>query len=92
MIETLAGGKLLSDQDLLKWITCDTKTMAGKPVIKGTRLTVEHILNLKAHGADDDELLAEYPGLTVEDVHACYLFAGKSLQSTDFMPLTPEPV
>jgi len=82
----------MSDLQLLERITCDSKVMTGKPVIKGTRLTVETILNLKAHGATEEEVLAEYPGLTVEDIRACYLFAGKSLESTQFMPLTLEPV
>ena len=61
--------------------------MVGKPVIKGTRLTVEFILNLMAHGETIDEIIAEYQGLTYEDIQACFLFAGKSLESTSFMPL-----
>lgn len=81
----------MSDMQLLERIACDARIMAGKPVIRGTRLTVEHILNLKAHGATEEEVLAEYPGLTIEDMQACYLFAGKSLESTAFMPLTLEP-
>lgn len=64
--------------------------MAGKPVIRGTRLTVEYILNQRAHGASEEEILNEYKGLTLEDIQACYLFAGKSLETTSFMPLMPE--
>ena len=64
--------------------------MVGKPVIKGTRLAVEYILNLLAHGAKIEEILEEYKGLTHEDIQACFLFATKSLGSTDFMPLTVE--
>ena len=41
----------MKDQDLLERITLNPKVMAGKPIIKGTRLTVEYILNLLAHGA-----------------------------------------
>jgi uncharacterized protein (DUF433 family) len=78
------------DQELLERITLNPKVMAGKPVIKGTRLTVEYILNLLAHGATPEEILAEYDGLTREDIQACFLFATKSLGSTDFMPLTVE--
>ncbi|MGH9944887.1 MAG: DUF433 domain-containing protein, partial [Pyrinomonadaceae bacterium] len=62
----------------------------GKPIVRGTRLTVEHVLNLLAHGADPAEILEEYEGLTAEDIQACLLFATKSLSNTDFMPLTVE--
>jgi uncharacterized protein (DUF433 family) len=61
-------------------------------VIRGTRLTVDYILNLLAHGATYEEILAEYVGLTVADIQACLLFATKSLQNTSFMPLSPEIV
>ena len=64
--------------------------MVGKPVIKGTRLTVEFILNLLAHGATTAEILDEYKGLTLEDLQACLLFAGESLSRTEFMPLALE--
>lgn len=80
----------MRDQELLERITLNPKVMAGKPVIKGTRLTVEHILNLLAHGATTEEILEEYQGLQPEDIKACLLFATKSLGETDFMPLTLE--
>ena len=64
--------------------------MAGKPVIKGTRLTVEFVLNLLAHGATMEEILGEYTGLTREDIRACILFATRSLETTAFMPLVTE--
>ena len=47
----------MTDQQLLNHITVDPKVMVGKPVIKGTRLAVEYILNLMAHGATVDEIL-----------------------------------
>jgi uncharacterized protein (DUF433 family) len=77
---------------LLDRITVNPKVMVGKPVIRGTRLTVEYILNLLAHGATEAEILDEYAGLTHEDIQACLLFAAQSLESTLFMPLTMEPV
>jgi len=80
----------MNDQQLLERIILNPKVMIGKPVIKGTRLTVEFILNLLAHGATTSEILGEYEGLTSEDIQACILFATKSLSSTDFMPLTVE--
>ncbi|MBA3442859.1 MAG: DUF433 domain-containing protein [Pyrinomonadaceae bacterium] len=80
----------MNDQQLLERITLNPKVMVGKPVVRGTRLTVEYILNLLAHGATTSEILGEYEGLTPEDIQACILFATKSLRDTDFMPLTME--
>jgi uncharacterized protein (DUF433 family) len=77
----------MTDWQLLKRIISDPKVMVGKPVVSGTRLTVEYILNLLAHGATVPEILEEYEGLTQEDIRACLLFSSKSLASTTFMPL-----
>jgi len=81
---------MMKDQELLERITVNPKVMVGKPVIKGTRLTVEYILNLLAHGATVAEIISEYKGLTQEDIQACILFATKSLENTTFMPLAVE--
>lgn len=75
----------MDDQVLLERITLNPKIMVGKPVIKGTRLTVEYILKLLGHGATIDEILDEYEGLTQEDIMACLLFAQKALENTTFM-------
>lgn len=80
----------MDDHELLKRITLNPKVLAGKPVIKGTRLSVEFVLNLLAHGASTSEILEEYKGLTLDDIKACLLFAGESLGRTDFMPLVVE--
>ena len=80
----------MKDQELLERITVNPKVMVGKPVIRGTRLTVEYILNLLAHGATVTEIVSEYNGLTKEDIQACILFATKSLENTTFMPLAVE--
>ena len=77
----------MKDEKLLGRIVLNPKVMVGKPVIRGTRLTVDFILNLLAHGAKENEILDEYKGLTQEDIQACFLFATKSLENTDFMPL-----
>jgi uncharacterized protein (DUF433 family) len=81
----------MKDEQLLGRIVLDPKVMVGKPVIRGTRLTVDFILNLLAHGATESEILAEYKGLAVEDIQACFLFATKSLENMEFMPLMAEP-
>jgi uncharacterized protein (DUF433 family) len=73
--------------DLLKRISVNPKVMVGKPVIRGTLLTVEFILGLLAQGDTIEDILAEYPDLVKEDIQACLLFASRSLQNVDFMPL-----
>ena len=80
----------MSDQELLKRITSSPNVLTGKPVIQGTRLSVEYILNLLAHGASVMEILEEYDGLVEADISACLLFASCSLESSCFMPLMSE--
>lgn len=80
----------MNEKQLLERITLNPKVMVGKPVIKGTRLTVEYVLGLLAHGTTLEEMLQEYEGLTREDIQACLLFAKESLESIDFMPLAVE--
>lgn len=80
----------MKDEKLLERIVLNPKVMVGKPVIRGTRLTVDFILNLLAHGATEREVLDEYKGLTLEDIRACFLFATRSLENTEFMPLIAE--
>ena len=78
----------MTDKNLLERIAINPKVMTGKPVIKGTRLTVEFILNLMAHDATIQDITNEYKGLTKEDIQACILFASKTLENTVFMPLS----
>lgn len=80
----------MSDQQLLERITCDPGVMTGKPIIKGTRLTVEYVLNRLAHGSAPADILAEYEGLAPEDIQACLLFASHALSDSAFMPLVAE--
>ena len=76
----------MKDVELLERITLNPNVMVGKPVIRGTRLTVEFILNLLAHGATAAEILEQYDGLTPEDIPSCFLFASRSIENMDFMP------
>lgn len=80
----------MNDKELLEKIVLNPQVMAGKPVIKGTRLTVDYILNLLAHGSTEDDIINDYKGLTHDDIRACILFAMKSLENTEFMPLVIE--
>lgn len=77
---------------LLERIVVNPKVMGGKPVIRGTRLTVQYILGLLAQGVAIDEILKEYDGLQREDILACIAFAAEVLKDTDFVPLTAEAI
>jgi uncharacterized protein (DUF433 family) len=77
----------MTDKELLERIVVNPAVMVGKPVIRGTRLTVEFILNLLAHGETLSEIIEEYEGLSREDIQACLLFATKSMEDVTFMPL-----
>ena len=69
----------MTDQQLLSRITLDPKVMVGKPVISGTRLTVEYILNLLGHGETAESIIEEYAGVTIEDIQASLLNSSHSL-------------
>jgi uncharacterized protein (DUF433 family) len=56
-------------------IVVDPEVLAGKPVIRGTRLAVEFILELLAAGQSENDLLSNYPGLAREDILACLAYA-----------------
>jgi uncharacterized protein (DUF433 family) len=60
-------------------IKSDPKVMFGKPVISGTRITVEHILRCLSAGETPMEIAADYPPLTVEDIRAAQAFAADHL-------------
>ena len=60
-------------------IKSDPKVMYGKPVIAGTRITVEHILRCLAAGETPAEIIADYPPLTLDDIRAAQAFAADHL-------------
>jgi uncharacterized protein (DUF433 family) len=62
-------------------IVVDPDIMVGKPVVKGTRLTVEFIIDLLAEGWSEAEVIRNYPGLTDEDIRACLAYASARLQA-----------
>ncbi len=78
----------MKDEELLQRIVINPKVMLGRPIIRATRLTVDFILNLLAHGATEDEIIDEYKGLIKEDIRSCFLFATRTLKNTNFMPPT----
>ena len=64
-----------------------TDVLAGKPVIRGTRLAVEFITGLLAQGWTEAEIIGNYPGLTAEDIRACLVYATELLASERTYPL-----
>jgi uncharacterized protein (DUF433 family) len=56
-------------------ITLDRTVLAGKPVVRGTRLSVEFVIGLMAEGWSEADILANYPGLAREDITACLAYA-----------------
>jgi uncharacterized protein (DUF433 family) len=67
-------------------IVIDPDILVGKPVIKGTRLAVEFIIDLLAQGWNETELLSNYPGLIHEDIQACLSYASALLHSERVYP------
>jgi uncharacterized protein (DUF433 family) len=62
-------------------IIIDSDILLGKPVVKGTRLAVDFIIDLLAQGWAEAEILRNYPGLTREDIQACLAYASSVLRS-----------
>jgi uncharacterized protein (DUF433 family) len=69
-------------------ITLDPKALAGKPVIRQTRLSVEFVIGLMADGWSEVDILANYPGITHDDVIACLAYARDTLSSAKAFPST----
>ncbi|MBI5183225.1 MAG: DUF433 domain-containing protein [Nitrospinae bacterium] len=69
----------MTEKKLLKRIVIDPKIMLGKPVIKGTRLTVEIIVEKIAYGETMEEIKKDYPFLKEDDIRAAVLYAAKRL-------------
>ncbi|ODS30980.1 MAG: hypothetical protein SCARUB_03903 [Candidatus Scalindua rubra] len=67
----------MNEEKLLKRIVINPKIMLGKPVIKGTRLTVELIVEKVAYGETIENLKKDYPFLTEDDIRAALLYAAK---------------
>ncbi|MCI0342546.1 MAG: DUF433 domain-containing protein [Planctomycetales bacterium] len=63
--------------------------LVGKPVIRGTRLSVEFILGLLAEGWTQDQVLDQYPGLKAEDIRACLAYAREVLSAETVYPVKP---
>jgi uncharacterized protein (DUF433 family) len=70
--------------DGVKWqehITIDSAVLVGKPVVKGTRIAVELVVDLLGRGYSVEQVLKQYDHLTAEDVQACLAYAAEVLQA-----------
>jgi uncharacterized protein (DUF433 family) len=63
------------------------QVLCGKPVVKGTRISVEHVIKLLADGWSEADILRSYPHLTAEDVKACLAYAGDMLTNERVFPV-----
>ena len=72
------------EEDLIQ---SDPKVMMGKPVVKGTRITVELILEKLANGETEDQILAAHPRLTREGIQAALGFVAKALRADVIYPV-----
>lgn len=77
----------MDKNELLKRITINPEVMVGKPIIRGTRLTVEHLLKALAGGLTFEALLEDYPFLEKEDILACFLYASSLVEQERVYPI-----
>ena len=74
----------------MKWserISIDSEVLQGKPVVKGSRLAVEFIVDLLAQGWTSEDILLNYPGLTAADIQACLSYASSLIRAERVYPL-----
>lgn len=74
--------------DWRRYVELDPEILSGKPVVKGTRLAVEHVMDLLAAGVPEAEILANHPRLTSEAIRACIAYAAEALKSERVFPLS----
>lgn len=77
----------MDDKKLLERITVDPKIFGGKPIIRGRRLAVEHVLGMLASGDTAETLLEGYTWLETEDIRACLAYARRLVGHERVEPL-----
>jgi uncharacterized protein (DUF433 family) len=78
---------MAGQETLLQRIVIDPDVMAGKPIIRGTRIPVDLIIRLLGQPLTVPDLLADYPHLTAEDVQAALLYSADCMRHEDIFPL-----
>lgn len=69
-------------------ITIDPAILVGKPIIRGTRLSVEFVVGLLGDGWSEADVIRHYPNITHEDIAACLRYAGEILRAEKVYPIT----
>ena len=82
--------QIMDAQKLLERITVNPKIFNGKPIIRGRRLAVEHILGMLAAGDTPETILEGYPWLEREDIQACLVYAHRLVSHERIEPLFAE--
>jgi len=77
----------MRDNGLLRRITVDSRIFGGKPIIRGRRLAVEHVLGMLAAGDSPSTILEGYPWLEPEDIRACIAYAHRLIEHERIEPL-----
>ena len=77
----------MSEQELLQRITFDPRIFGGKPIIRGRRLAVEHVLSMLAAGDSAETILTGYNWLEPEDIQACLVYARRLVGHERIEPL-----
>ncbi len=77
----------MTEEELLKRITVNTEIFGGKPIIRGRRLAVEHVLGMLAAGNTVEDLLEGYEWLQREDIQACMAYASRVISHEYFSPM-----
>ena len=80
---------MTSEAELLDRITVRADIFGGKPIIRGMRFAVEHVLDMLAAGDSAETILSEYPILEPEDIQACLLFAHRSVAGEEIHDRIP---
>ena len=81
----------MQEAEILARITFNPLIFGGKPIIRGRRLAVEHVLGMLAAGDTNKTLLEAYPWLESEDIQACLLYARKVVGQERIEPLIIQP-
>jgi uncharacterized protein (DUF433 family) len=78
----------LDGMDWKARVVIDPQVLVGKPLVKGTRLSVQFVVDLLAQGWSEQDVLSNYPGLTTSDIRACLAYASAVLAAEKVYPIS----